>query len=777
MDFVSQPDRWIFRIAAILAFLTVFGGMFVLAGDRSYWGHRAGRPHFGVAYQTWNRPLGVWQTQAELDQDLGRMAALGARTLRVELVWNMIEPEMGRFDFENADLLFETARRHGLTLYPIIGFQWPPEWMKPEYRLGFQPATPDGEVSASPILNYAHPFARERFARVIHEIVSRYRGHPALGAWILGNEFNFIEYVSQRQLGYDAFTLSQLNARRRQGGKRPVKLTDLRISDADDLEREPVRDFFEYRRQTIADFVGLACRTAKRADPTAPITYSGMAALFSQFDTKTVSEDWALIAEACRKAGAPLDSFSVNAYLNLNSGEAFHLDIGRDLARELTGLETWFSEFGITSTERYVRIDSERQGPLLVSQYLQTIIDGVPGAHVFTWLDKDQVEDRERGFGLLDTRRRPKSSLVALTEVLLPLARYDIRALQDERVRPKARIAFLLSDPAGAVTHPNSFLNELWIVASHFKRYGAEVEYVRPQDLSNPERMRGIELLVLTRQEGLGLGHWERIKKALERGDYHVLSVSGVSSEGARRVFGVRIGQSVRDTRAEMQLSMRFHEGKTPVILPFRTSWRAEGVVPVKGLGVEPAVDAILDDDTPAYYVRRTPQGGSRRAVFVPVSLGHMNVPHIGRWKEVEAFLRAQPNHQAVRNPHQGAARFLKGILEREFGITLDSRDSDLAAREELLTLRKTYALKNGGTVVYLTVIPNLLFSTCAGCRKHTARFTLQGLAPGESFVSLVGGRSFTAGADGVAAVELRSCESGLWVSADAEPRFRLAGE
>src|SRR5690606_6740656 len=113
------------------------------------------------------------------------------------------------FDFTNSDLLVRLARKYGIRLYPIIGFQWPPRWMDREHLLGLMPkksGEPANEISS--LMNYADPFVLDRFSKVIEAVVSRYKGDPAIAAWVLGNEFGYVEYVSGRQLGYDLGSLS-----------------------------------------------------------------------------------------------------------------------------------------------------------------------------------------------------------------------------------------------------------------------------------------------------------------------------------------------------------------------------------------------------------------------------------------------------------------------------------------------------------------------------------------------------------------------------------------
>src|ERR1017187_482135 len=78
-------------------------------------------PH-GVAYQTWNRPLGVWQTPNEIDYDLDEFVKLGANSIRVDFVWQSIQATgPTQFNWSNYDYLLQSADKHGLRVFALIG--------------------------------------------------------------------------------------------------------------------------------------------------------------------------------------------------------------------------------------------------------------------------------------------------------------------------------------------------------------------------------------------------------------------------------------------------------------------------------------------------------------------------------------------------------------------------------------------------------------------------------------------------------------------------------
>jgi Cellulase (glycosyl hydrolase family 5) len=69
---------------------------------------------------------GVSNGTVFVDRELPLAAELGARTLRIELPWALIEPRRGRFDWARFDYIVRAARRLKVTLQPIIVFT--PAW-------------------------------------------------------------------------------------------------------------------------------------------------------------------------------------------------------------------------------------------------------------------------------------------------------------------------------------------------------------------------------------------------------------------------------------------------------------------------------------------------------------------------------------------------------------------------------------------------------------------------------------------------------------------------
>jgi hypothetical protein len=726
----------------------------------------ASEPFLGVAYQTWNKPLGVYQSAEQLEWDLRRMRALGVRSLRVEWVWAEIEPRPGVFDFSKPELLVKLCRKLGIRLLPLIGFQWPPPWVGPEHRLGYQPGKTGGATERSPIMNFADPWVRARLARYVRAVVGHFRGDATISAWVLGNEFSYEELDTKRQLGHDPESLQSFrrDLQARFGGaqavaqrwRTPLASLDavgsehVRIDRDSDVLKRPVLDFLDFRRRMLAATVGEACRAARDADPAARRTYSSVGVLFMPYDEHALSEDWSEIARSCRRAAAPLSFFSLNSYQNLNTRGPPHLGLSRELGRALTRDATTsgdviFSEFGNTSTDIHLTMDETRQGPMVVAELTEGLFDGIPSMHLFTWNDKPYVSTREQGFGVVRDKREAKPALHSLERFGAQLDQLDVDGLRARLLARKRPVAILTPDTDG-LAQWSSWLDETWLIATYLRRLDVPLTFITPEQLTTAEP-REFSALLLSRQEMAPLATLRRAREWLRRG-VHLVAISGVP--GLRAGEGESEWHALIDELFGLSFEPAHFEAQRG---PFANAWlhNTDGSrtlfgtwlihLPRDGRAVEVSQDRLaLESHPPAplYYRKRH---GAAQAIYVPVALG----------------LVVDPLQQHPVEPI--TARL--GALLRTLDIAVEDRNLDLTRSRALAVRRRPLA--GGGELVFLHHWPVLPTGTLAPCGGEAAPVRVAAPA-GSRWVGLLSGALHVAASDGLV-VPLRACEAELLAS------------
>jgi hypothetical protein len=98
---------------------------------------------------------------------------LGVRHLRIPAYWNDIEPEQGKFRFENVDWQIEEAASRGAKVILAVGRKLPrwPECHAPAWTASMDEA-----------------LVRTRILAMIETVVTRYKDEPAIVAWQVENE-------------------------------------------------------------------------------------------------------------------------------------------------------------------------------------------------------------------------------------------------------------------------------------------------------------------------------------------------------------------------------------------------------------------------------------------------------------------------------------------------------------------------------------------------------------------------------------------------------------
>jgi endo-1,4-beta-mannosidase len=159
---------------------------------------------FSVGINYWPRrsAMHMWQRfdAGEIADDFARIAGLGLDTVRFFLRWSDFQPEPRRMDrtmLARLERVMELVAAAGLRAMPTLfcghmsGVNWLPSWsLDPTHAAGrFRTITETGESPfgvgdfyAGGLLEAQRYHAREAGAAL--------RGHPAVMAWDLGNEFS-----------------------------------------------------------------------------------------------------------------------------------------------------------------------------------------------------------------------------------------------------------------------------------------------------------------------------------------------------------------------------------------------------------------------------------------------------------------------------------------------------------------------------------------------------------------------------------------------------------
>lgn len=501
-------------------------------------------PH-GFAYQVWNPPVFATQTFAEVDYDLEAMQKAHANSLRVELVWESVEPAEGVFRWDQADHLVRKAEQLGLKLFVLIGYQYPPSWFVANYP----DAMARTATGPSPLLNYSHPHAKKSFAGFIGAVCDRYKASPAIGGWILGNEFAFYDLWEnvpiKNQVGYDeqaslpayrdflthtyGGSIEKLNAAWGTDFREFSEVPMARTYPEDRTDHQSIRnsgynDLIQWRKKTIGDFVAAGASAAKNAAPNQLISYSIIGGIFNGLDPNFTGEDPLTITEQCRAAGAPLDFISLNLYAWALAGhELRSLDFGIAKFRDLLDIPLLITETGHSSTETLFPGAAVRQTGAIVSSTWEAMLSGAMGVHLFHWSDRDNFlstpHPREAGFGVVDQERRPKPRVYEAVRAMfqqmdeLPLAEF----LVGSQAPDPDILVYWPKDIDLSWNKTNEETASLW---GGLRRLGFRPKLVSslPAESDNTKKISGAKILLLPRNFQMQPDDLDALTRLLARG-------------------------------------------------------------------------------------------------------------------------------------------------------------------------------------------------------------------------------------------------------------------
>ncbi len=459
-------------------------------GRGGYW-----LPH-GIAYQTWNAALGQWQDKRELETDLSMMEGMGANAIRVDFVWKHIETKDNVFNWSRYDMLLEEAKKRGLRVFALVGYQWPPDWFPDEWYTLHPPYPdhPEGEWK-SDIIRYENPEVRKQFRDFLQAVASRYSAGgeredlgDVIAAWIVGNEYGYLGLWSNKYDGYDADSkrafrkwlsekygdIAALNKKwKGDNEETPGYLPHYPYKDFSEVDMPtPFKsgangleyiardkaswyDLTEWREESIAEFVATGAEAIKRVDPHHLVSYSSVGMQWGEEDERYHTEDVEKIAEACRRRGAPLDFWSINNYpWGLMDDELATGKWGIERALHHSKLPVMLTETGFTDTETmYPGMNRTRQARLLKNAIWEALESGAIGVCVFHWSDREAwgLTKREVGFGIVDTKKKPKPAYYAVREAFEAMDRLNIsQYLVNSKPRP-ADIAFFWDDATDTI--------------------------------------------------------------------------------------------------------------------------------------------------------------------------------------------------------------------------------------------------------------------------------------------------------------------------------------
>lgn len=163
----------------------------------------------GVNYWPRSSAMHMWSRfdRGEIDEDLSHIRALGLRMVRFFLLWEAFQPAPGRIDQEMLAKLswfLDRLAHHALLAIPTFftghmsGVNWLPEWaLESTAGSGRFRSIGGGRERNGEIADFYTGALLEAQRTQVRVVGERFKSHPAIALWDLGNEFSNLREPSR----------------------------------------------------------------------------------------------------------------------------------------------------------------------------------------------------------------------------------------------------------------------------------------------------------------------------------------------------------------------------------------------------------------------------------------------------------------------------------------------------------------------------------------------------------------------------------------------------
>ncbi|WP_066172712.1 beta-galactosidase [Bacillus marinisedimentorum] len=158
----------------------------------------------GVCYYPEHWPEDLWA------DDFKRMIELGFSTIRIgEFAWSVFEPVEGEFHFELFDRAIDLAHQYGLKVVLGTPTATPPAWLTHKHPevLNVSQQGVQYQHGQRRHYNYNSEVYKKFTERIVREMASHYKNHPAVIGWQIDNELNCETNVFYSEADHHAFRI------------------------------------------------------------------------------------------------------------------------------------------------------------------------------------------------------------------------------------------------------------------------------------------------------------------------------------------------------------------------------------------------------------------------------------------------------------------------------------------------------------------------------------------------------------------------------------------
>ncbi|OQD56041.1 beta-galactosidase [Streptomyces phaeoluteigriseus] len=345
-------------------------------------GDPAPRLAYGADYNPEQWPRDVWE------EDVRLMREAGVTVVSVAIFsWARIQPDRDTWDFGWLDEVMDLLHAGGIGVDLATATASPPPWLTTAHP-EILPVTASGETvwpGARQHWRPTSPVFREHALRLVRELASRYKDHPALVAWHISNELgchNVYDYSDDAARAFRGWLRARYGTLEALNHAWGTAFWSQRYSDWEQIlpprlaasHPNPTQqlDFKRFSSDALKDHLRAEREVLREITPDVPVTTNFMV----MGNTKGMNyPDWA----------AEIDFVSNDHYVHPGPQDRDELSFSANLTSGISGGRPWFLMEHSTSAVNWQPVNVAKRPGDLARDALLHVAHGADAVCYFQW--------------------------------------------------------------------------------------------------------------------------------------------------------------------------------------------------------------------------------------------------------------------------------------------------------------------------------------------------------------------------------------------------------
>ena len=319
-----------------------------------------------------------------LERDIELMHEAGVTSASIGIFsWSTLEPKEGQYNFTWLDSVMDRFADEGLFVFLATPSGSKPFWMSEKYPEIRRVDSKGNRESSGHRHNHclSSKIYRNKATEINKMLAKRYKGHPALALWHIGNEFSGVCYCDLCKSEFHKWlkqryeTLENLNREwwTRFWGHSFSSWSEIPLQDAS-IDALAI-DFLRFMNEQHMSFIKNEIDSIKSVDASVPCTTNFMATHYN-----TDYWRWAELVDVVSNDLYPLHDDRDDVHKRSIASDFIH-----SLMRGMSGGQPWMLMECSPSSVNWAKVNKLKRPGVHRQEVMQALANGADTIHYFQW--------------------------------------------------------------------------------------------------------------------------------------------------------------------------------------------------------------------------------------------------------------------------------------------------------------------------------------------------------------------------------------------------------